>query len=141
MNKAEMADRLTGRTGLDKAVAREAVDGGFAAIGGALADGEEVRISGFGTFGTKSQEQTGPYRPQPEDGRGSFGIGVDIIDLQGREDAEGCHQRGPRVMRLQQQTTPTRGASDRVNVESGRLLRRSPRLRSRTARPALARLC
>ena len=55
MNKAEMADRLAARTGLGKAVAREAVDGVFAIVGEALADGEEVRIAGFGTFGTRSR--------------------------------------------------------------------------------------
>ena len=55
MNKAEMADRLVARTGLSKAVAREAVDGVFAAIGDALANGEEVRIAGFGAFGTRSR--------------------------------------------------------------------------------------
>ena len=50
-----MADRLAARTGLDKAAARDAVDGVFAIIGKALADGEEVRITGFGTFGTRSR--------------------------------------------------------------------------------------
>ena len=55
MNKVDMADRLAARTGLSKAVAKEAVDGVFAAIGDALANGEEVRITGFGTFGTRSR--------------------------------------------------------------------------------------
>ena len=55
MNKAEMADRLAARTGLSRAAAREAVGGVFAAIGDALANGEEVRITGFGTFGTRSR--------------------------------------------------------------------------------------
>ena len=55
MNKAETADRLAERAGLSKAVAREAVDGLFAVIGEALANGEEVRIAGFGTFGTRSR--------------------------------------------------------------------------------------
>ena len=55
MNKAETADRLAARAGLSKAVARESVDGLFAVIGEALADGEEVRITGFGTFGTRSR--------------------------------------------------------------------------------------
>ena len=51
-----MADRLAARTGLGKAVAREAVDGVFATIGDALAaNGEEVRVAGFGTFGTRSR--------------------------------------------------------------------------------------
>ena len=54
MNKAEMVDRLAARTGLSKSSAKEAVDGVFAAIGDALANGEDVRIAGFGTFGTRS---------------------------------------------------------------------------------------
>ena len=55
MNKTEMADLLAARTGLSMAVAREAVNGVFTAIGDALANGEEVRIAGFGTFGTRSR--------------------------------------------------------------------------------------
>ena len=55
MNKAQMADRLAARTRLTKAVAREAVDGVFAAIGDDLANGEEVRIAGFGSFSTRSR--------------------------------------------------------------------------------------
>ena len=55
MNKAEMADRLAARSGVSKSVAKEAVDGVFAAIGDALADGEEVRIAGFGAFGTRNR--------------------------------------------------------------------------------------
>ena len=55
MNKGEMVDRLAARTGLNKAAARDAVDGVFATIGEALANGEEVRITGFGSFGTRSR--------------------------------------------------------------------------------------
>ena len=55
MNKGEIGDRLAARTGLSKAAAREAVDSVFAAIGDALANGEEVRIAGFGSFGTRSR--------------------------------------------------------------------------------------
>ena len=50
-----MADRLATRTGLGESAAKEAVDGVFAVIGDALADGEEVRVAGFGTFGTRSR--------------------------------------------------------------------------------------
>ena len=53
MNKAEMADRLAARAGLNKAAARDAVDSVFATIGEALADGDEVRIAGFGTFAAR----------------------------------------------------------------------------------------
>ena len=55
MNKAQMPGRLAAGTGLSKAVARDAVDGVFAIIGEALADGEDVRVPGSGTFGTRSR--------------------------------------------------------------------------------------
>ena len=55
MSKVEMAHRLADRTGLSKSVAKEAVDGIFADIGDALANGEEMRIAGFGSFGTRSR--------------------------------------------------------------------------------------
>ena len=59
MNKVEMADRLTARTGLNKVGARDAVDSMFAVIGEALANGEEVRIAGFGTFAARTRPSTG----------------------------------------------------------------------------------
>ena len=55
MNKAEMADRLAARTSMNKDVARDAVDSVLATIGEALANGDEVRIAGFGTFATRSR--------------------------------------------------------------------------------------
>ena len=55
MNKAEMADRLAARTVLNKAAARDVVDSIFAVIGEALANGEEVRIAGFGTFTARTR--------------------------------------------------------------------------------------
>ena len=42
MNRMEIVGRLAARTGLSKAIARDAVDGVFAIIGEALADGEEA---------------------------------------------------------------------------------------------------
>ena len=55
MNKVEMADRLASRTGLNKAAARDVVDSMFATTGEALANGEEVRIAGFGTFAARTR--------------------------------------------------------------------------------------
>lgn len=55
MNKAELAERLAGRTGMRKAAAKDAVGGVFEAIGEALANGEKARILGFGTFGTRNR--------------------------------------------------------------------------------------
>ena len=49
-----MANRLAVRTGLGGAAAKEVVDGVFAIIGDAFAYREEVRIAGFGTFGTRT---------------------------------------------------------------------------------------
>ena len=53
MNKAEIAGRVAGRTGLGKSTAVVAVNTVFDAIGEALAAGEDVRIAGFGTFTTR----------------------------------------------------------------------------------------
>ena len=55
MNKAEMADRLAARIGLNKAAVRDAVDSVFATIGEALANGEEVWIAGLGTFAARTR--------------------------------------------------------------------------------------
>ena len=55
MNKVELAERLAARTGMNMAGAKDAVDGVFEAIGQALANGEEARILGFGTFGTRNR--------------------------------------------------------------------------------------
>ena len=55
MNKVEMADRLSARTGMSKAAARDAVDSVFATIGEALANDDEVRIAGFGTFAARTR--------------------------------------------------------------------------------------
>ena len=55
MHKVEMADRLATRTGLNKVGATDVVDSVFATIGEALANGEEVRIAGFGTFTARTR--------------------------------------------------------------------------------------
>ena len=45
MNKAEMADRLAARTGMNEVAAKDAVDSVFATIGEALANGDEAWIA------------------------------------------------------------------------------------------------
>ena len=55
MNKSELAERLAGRTGMSKTAAKDAVDGVFEVIGEALANSDEARILGFGTFGTRNR--------------------------------------------------------------------------------------
>ena len=55
MNKSQLAERLAGRTGMSKAVAKHAVDGVFERIGDALAKGEDVRFPGFGAFDARNR--------------------------------------------------------------------------------------
>ena len=50
MNKSDLGRRLANRTGMTGAAAANAVDGVFDVIAEALANGEEVRIVGFGSF-------------------------------------------------------------------------------------------
>ena len=55
VNKSDIAGRVAGRAGVGRSAAGDAVDAVFEAIGEALARGEDVRIAGFGTFGTRSR--------------------------------------------------------------------------------------
>ena len=64
MNKVEVADRLAARTGMNKVAARDAVDSVFAAIGEALANGDEVRIAGFGKFAARTRPASTGRNPR-----------------------------------------------------------------------------
>ena len=55
MKKSDIAGRVADRIGSSRSVAGRAVDAVFEAIDEALAKGEEVRIVGFGTFGTMNR--------------------------------------------------------------------------------------
>ena len=55
MNKSELTDRLADRLGVSIGAAIDAVDCVFETIGKALANGEEVRIFGFGTFRNRNR--------------------------------------------------------------------------------------
>lgn len=50
MNKNDLVAAVANSTGLSKADAAKAVDGVIDSISGALANKEEVRLVGFGTF-------------------------------------------------------------------------------------------
>lgn len=50
MNKNDLAQQLSERTGLGKTEAAKAVDGIFDVISDALKGGDEVRLTGFGVF-------------------------------------------------------------------------------------------
>ena len=64
MNKAQIAARLAGRTGLSKSAAAGAVDAVFETLGEALARHEAVRIAGFGTFTTKRRPARSGRNPR-----------------------------------------------------------------------------
>ena len=53
MNKTDLAGRVAERIGVSRSTAGDAVDAVFEAVGETLARGEDVRIVGFGTFGTR----------------------------------------------------------------------------------------
>ena len=55
MKKWDIADRVADRIGLSRRTAGVAVDAVFEVVREALASGEDVRITGFGTFGTRSR--------------------------------------------------------------------------------------
>lgn len=59
LTKIEMAENLVERCGLDKRVAKQFVEQFFEQIRVALADGEEVKLSGFGNFQLREK----PARP------------------------------------------------------------------------------
>ncbi|WP_338465545.1 HU family DNA-binding protein [Novosphingobium sp. ZN18A2] len=57
MNNNDLAEALAANHDLTKADARKLVDGVFAAITDAAANGEEIALSGFGKFKVKHSPQ------------------------------------------------------------------------------------
>ena len=64
MKKSDIAGRVADRIGLSQSAAGNTVDAVFVAGCDALANGEEVRIVGFGTFTTKSRPARTGRNPQ-----------------------------------------------------------------------------
>ncbi len=56
MNKSDLSSRVQAKTGLSKSQATTAVESVFDEIATALASGEKVSITGFGTFETKERQ-------------------------------------------------------------------------------------
>ena len=55
MNKTNLIDVVAAKAGLKKAEAKAAVEAVFAAIEGALVEGDKVQLAGFGTFEVKAR--------------------------------------------------------------------------------------
>ena len=64
MKKSDIADQVADRIGLSRRTAGVAVDAVFEVVREALASGEEVRITGFGTLATRSRPARTGRNPQ-----------------------------------------------------------------------------
>lgn len=64
LTKADMAESLFNELGLNKREARELVDVFFEDLRGALASGEQVKLSGFGNFDLRDKNQRPGRNPK-----------------------------------------------------------------------------
>lgn len=64
LTKAGMVDRLFMEVGLNKREAKEFVDAFFDVMRDALADGEPVKLSGFGNFDLRDKRQRPGRNPK-----------------------------------------------------------------------------
>lgn len=64
LTKADMAERLFEDVGLNKREAKEFVDAFFAALGDALEEGHQVKLSGFGNFDLRQKSQRPGRNPK-----------------------------------------------------------------------------
>ncbi len=67
MNKVEIVANLAEKTGLNKQDAEKAYDNLFDILIDALADGEKVVISGFGTFEVKERKARKGHDPRTKE--------------------------------------------------------------------------
>jgi integration host factor subunit alpha len=64
MTKADIVERVQGKTGLNKKESFEVVEELFALIKDTLEDGEMIKISGFGNFEVKAKADRRGRNPQ-----------------------------------------------------------------------------
>ncbi len=64
MNKAELTEYVAKQTGLSKRAAYEAVEATFSGITQWVSQGEEVRLTGFGTFLARPRRASQRINPQ-----------------------------------------------------------------------------
>jgi integration host factor subunit alpha len=64
LTKAEMSESLFNQLGLNKREARELVDMFFEEVRGALADGAQVKLSGFGNFDLRDKNRRPGRNPK-----------------------------------------------------------------------------
>jgi len=64
LTKAAMAERLFEELGLNKREAKEMVESFFEEVRAALADGHQVKLSGFGNFDLRNKNQRPGRNPK-----------------------------------------------------------------------------
>ena len=64
MTKADMTESLFNQIGLNKKEARELVDSFFQELEAALADGGQIRLSGFGNFDLRDKSERPGRNPK-----------------------------------------------------------------------------
>lgn len=64
MNKSELIDAIASSADISKAAAGRAIDGMTDAIGGALKNGDQVTLVGFGTFSVRDRAERKGRNPQ-----------------------------------------------------------------------------
>ncbi len=64
MNKSELIDAIAASADIPKAAAGRALDAMIESIGGALKDGDQVALVGFGTFQVKERAARTGRNPQ-----------------------------------------------------------------------------
>ena len=87
MNKNDLIQQLSDRTGLAKNDAAKAVDGVFDLIAKALKAGDEVRLTGFGVFVVADARRR--QRPQSPDRRRNHHQAVQAAALPPGQAAQG----------------------------------------------------
>jgi len=64
VNKSELIDAIASSADISKAAAGRAIDGMTDAIGGALKNGDQVTLVGFGTFSVRDRAERKGRNPQ-----------------------------------------------------------------------------
>ena len=64
MNKSELIDAIAASADLPKAAAGRALDAMIEAVGGALKEGDQVALVGFGTFSVRERSARSGRNPQ-----------------------------------------------------------------------------
>lgn len=67
MNKAQLVEAVSGKTGITKKKAGNVMDAVIKTITGALSQGEKITLVGFGTFQVRQREARKGINPQTKE--------------------------------------------------------------------------